>query len=152
MSDLVSKLLVMLSNFRREGKNDLRNLVTVVLGEIDTRKARTGVEPSQEEIEKFIRKMVSDNKHTLDLISKNDKNAEKLQNENNFLETLLPSTLTIDEIVLELEELKDCVVGAVKDGAATGIAMKHLRSKGLSVLGSDVSKAVVSMRSQTLEK
>ena len=36
--------------------------------------------------------------------------------------------------------------GAKNDGQATGLAMKHLKQKGLAVLGEDVAAAVKQLR------
>ena len=70
----------------------------------------------------------------------------KLTAENTFLQTLLPDTLLVEEIVAQLHEVADAVRAAKNDGQATGLAMKHLKPKGLRVLGDDVSAAVKKMR------
>ena len=38
------------------------------------------------------------------------------------------------------------IIGAKNDGQATGMAMKHLKQKGLAVLGEDVAAAVRQLR------
>jgi hypothetical protein len=58
----------------------------------------------------------------------------------------LPKTLSVEEIAAQLGEVADAIKGAKNDGQATGVAMKHLKSKQLRVLGEDVSAAVKKLR------
>ena len=66
----------------------------------------------------------------------------KLGRENVYLETLLPKTLDRDAIRKELEPIAAELKAAKSDGQATGLAVKHLKQKGLAVLGEDVAAAV----------
>ena len=69
-----------------------------------------------------------------------------LRQEITVLESLLPKTLTEDEIVAALDPVAEAIKGAKADGPATGIAMKHLKSSGAAVDGKTVSGAVRRIR------
>ena len=63
------------------------------------------------------------------------------------LESFLPKTLSVDEIVAALAAVADPIKAAGNDGQATGVAMKHLKSTSALVNGKDVSEAVKKIRS-----
>ncbi len=72
----------------------------------------------------------------------------RLGQENAYLETLLPRTLDRDAIRKELAPVAAELKAAKSDGQATGLAIKHLKQKGLAVLGEDVSAAVKQLRAE----
>jgi hypothetical protein len=51
-----------------------------------------------------------------------------------------------DAVVALLGPVTDAVRGAANDGAATGVAMKHLKASGAAVDGKVVSAAVKRLR------
>lgn len=136
---------------RKAGRTVEMGVLQVVLGDASMIEARTGKKASDEEIEKLIRKTMLGNQETLSLLQQKGQtsgdNVTKWTAENVFLQTLLPQTLTVDEIVAQLAEVADAVKAAKNDGQATGTAMKHLKSKNLRVLGEDVALAVRKLRS-----
>jgi uncharacterized protein YqeY len=132
-------------------KNDLaRDLLRVILGEVATRKARSGQELSEEEVHLIIRKIIAGNDETSAELDKRGltthETYERLARENAYLKTLLPATLDRMAIRRELEVVANQVRAAKNDGQATGVAMKHLKQKSLAVLGEDVAAAVKDMR------
>lgn len=134
-----------------KARNDLaKNLLRVVMGEVSTRKARTGKEPGDEEIHGIIRSIIANNKETRKELEQRGQTAheayQRLAQESAYLETLLPKTLDQAAIQKELEPLAAELKGAKSDGQATGMAMKHLKQKGLAVLGEDVAAAVKQLR------
>jgi uncharacterized protein YqeY len=131
--------------------NDLaRDMLRVIMGETSTRKARTGKEPSDEDVFAIVRSMIGHNKETRHELEQRGRTAheayERLGRENVYLETLLPRTLDQDAIRRELEPLAGDLKAAKNDGQAMGLAMKHLKQKGLAVLGEDVAAAVKQFR------
>lgn len=70
-----------------------------------------------------------------------------LTKENEFLNTLVPQTLSVEEIKSHLVEILESLKGANSDGQATGQAIKHLKTKNLKVSGDEVSVAVKALRS-----
>jgi uncharacterized protein YqeY len=139
-----------LTECRRAGKPIEMGVLQVVLGDASMIEARTGKKATDEEVEKLIRKCMLGNQETLTILEQKGMTAgdnfAKLTTESAFLTTLLPKTLSPDEIVAQLAEVADAVKGAKNDGQATGVAMKHLKGKQLKVLGDDVSAAVKKMR------
>jgi hypothetical protein len=148
---MLEMLKAKLTECRRAGKPVEMGVLQVVLGDASMIEARTGKKASDEEIEKLIRKVILGNQETLTILQQKSmtggENFAKLTAENAYLSALLPKTLSPDEIVAQLAEVADAVKGAKNDGQATGVAMKHLKSKQLKVLGDDVSAAVKKMRS-----
>src|SRR5947209_7212117 len=134
-----------------KAKDDLaRDLLRVVLGEVSTRKARTGKEPGDEEVHGIIRKLVAGNAETRKELEQRGQTThaayDRLARENAYLEALLPRTLDRAAIRKELEPIAADLKGAKNDGQATGLAMKHLKQKGLAVQGEEVAAAVKELR------
>lgn len=147
---MIETLKAQLTECRRAGRATEMAVLQVVLGDASMIEARTGKKADDEEVEKLIRKTMLGNQETLGLLAARglagSPNGQKLAAENAFLQTLLPQTLSADEIVPHLVEVADALHAAKNDGQATGVAMKHLRSKGLRVLGGDVGAAVKKIR------
>ena len=127
------------------------SVLQVVLGDASTVEARTGQKASDGEVEKIIRKVLLGNQETMGLMEQRGQGGSpahaRLAEESAFLQTLLPQTLSVAEIGAELAAVADAVRGAKNDGQATGVAMKHLKGRGLRVLGDDVAAAVRALRS-----
>jgi uncharacterized protein YqeY len=148
---LLETLRGRLTASRRAGNAVEMGVLQVVLGEASTHEARTGKKPSDEEVEKLIRKTILGNQETLGILQQKGltagDNFAKLTAENALLQSLLPKTLSVDEIAAQLGDVADAVRAARNDGQATGLAMKHLKGKNLKVLGEDVAQAVKKLRS-----
>ncbi|MFO0879534.1 MAG: GatB/YqeY domain-containing protein [Gemmataceae bacterium] len=135
---------------RKAGQSVEMGVLQVVLGEASMIEARSGKKASDEEIEKTIRKVMLGNQETLGVLTQKGMTASdnfaKLTQENVLLASLLPQTLSVAEIAQALAEVSDALRAAKNDGQATGVAMKHLKSKNLRVLGDDVAAAVKQLR------
>jgi uncharacterized protein YqeY len=134
-----------------KSRNDLaRDLLRVVLGEVSTRRARTGKEPTEEEVQAIVRKVIAGNDETRGELERRGQTGHeayaRLARENAFLQTLLPQTLDREAIRKELEPVAADLREARADGQATGLAMKHLKAKGLVVLSEDVAAVVKDIR------
>ncbi len=123
-----------------------RDLLKVVLGELQTVAARTGEDMDDDQAQRIIRKMVKSNLEMAEL-SKRPEVVQQMKTELVVLESLLPKTLTIEQIIEALAPVTDAVKAAGNDGQATGTAMKHLKSSGAVVEGRDVGQAVKRLRS-----
>ena len=146
---MLETLRARLTECRKAGRPIEMTVLQVVLGEASTLEARSGQKASDEELEKVIRKTMLGNEETLGLMEQKGMAgpaADKLKAENAFLQTLLPQTLSVEAIVAELAAVAPAVAAAKNDGQATGVAMKHLKGKGLRVLGEDVAAAVKRVR------
>ena len=134
-----------------KSKDDLaRDLLRVIMGEVSTRRARTGKEPGDEEVHAIIRKLITANAETrreLEQRGQTQHDAyERLGRENAYLEQLLPKGLDRAAVLKELEPIVADLKGAKNDGQATGLAIKHLKQKGLAVPGEEVAAAVKELR------
>lgn len=129
-----------LTEVRRANLTVEKNVLSVVLGDCDTYKARHG-SITDEQVEKIIRKLIENNQDSL------TKRADcALEQENAFLKTILPKSLSKEEIRVSLNEIIDSIKEAKSTGMATGIAMKFLKSKDLKASGTDVSSLVEEIR------
>src|SRR4029079_13438581 len=108
--------------------------------------ARVDKKLTDEEAQAIVRKLIKSNHETL-ASSEQDDQKRTLAQEITVLESLLPKTLGIDEIVAALAPVADQIKAAGNDGQATGVAMKHLKASGASVTGKEVSEAVKRLRS-----
>lgn len=123
-----------------------KDVLRVVQGDIELAQTRSGQDLSDDEAQKIVRKLIKSNQETL--AAKPDQaTIDKLNREISILEALLPRTLGVDEIVAALEPVHGDIQAAGNDGQATGVAMKHVKSLGLTVEGKDVSQAVRQIRS-----
>ncbi len=128
-------------------KNELeKNLLRVLLGDIELAETRNGSALSDNEEQQIVRRMVKSNQETAAL-TRDPADVEKLKQELAILEGLLPKTLSVAETIAALEPVADDLRAAGNDGQATGLAMKHLKPQGLQVDGKDVAAAVKQIRS-----
>jgi uncharacterized protein len=128
-----------------KAKNTIeKEILRVALGEIQTIEARTGP-MSDDDMLGVVRKLVKSNRETL-AVSESAEQKAQLEEEIRVLESLLPKTLGVAQIVERLDTVKEAIKAAGNDGQATGVAMKHLKSEGASVSGKDVAEAVKQMR------
>jgi hypothetical protein len=126
-----------------------RDILRVAVGELQTAEAR-GVEMSDESAEKIVRKLVKSNQETLSAIEDDAAKAEQviqLRRELDILETILPRTLSLQDVEEALAPVSEQIRSAAGDGPAMGVAMKHLKSEGAAVDGRTVSEAVRNIRS-----
>jgi len=145
---LTATLKEKLTEARKASNKVQMSLLQVILGEVSTQQARSGKELSDEQVEGVIRGLVTKNDESLTLIAGKGMSQEPgLREENIFLNSLLPTVLTVEEIKTALADLTEQIKSAKNDGMATGLAMKFLKPKGLKVLGDDVKKAVEQLRS-----
>lgn len=121
-----------------------KGILRVALGEVQTAEARAGDEASDAAVEKILRKLLKSIEESRAAAS--GAAADELAQEAEVLQSLLPQTLTPDEIATALAPVREAILAAGNDGQATGVAMKHLKSSGASVEGKDVSAAVRAMR------
>lgn len=127
-------------------KNELeKDLLRVLLGDLELAETRTGNELSEKDEQQIVRRMVKSNQETAAL-TQDPADVEKLKQELAILEALLPKTLSIAETIAALEPVADDLRAAGNDGQATGLAMKHLKPQGLQVDGKDVAAAVKQIR------
>jgi len=128
-----------------KAKNNVeKEILRVALGEIQVAESRSGL-VSEEAAVAIVRKLVKSNQETLSL-SENDEQKRVLREEIGILETFLPRVLSSDEILALLAEVADPIRAAGSAGQATGIAMKHLKTKEANVAGKDVALAVEKLR------
>ncbi len=139
--DMKSRMLAALKAKRQVEKNILR----VALGEVQTIEARTGGQASDDDVGKILRKLIKSNEESLAATTDEARRAT-LDEENAVLGSLVPTTLSPEEITAALDPVSEAILAAGNDGQATGIAMKHLKGSGAAVEGKDVSAAVRAMR------
>jgi uncharacterized protein YqeY len=130
----------------KSGNTVEKEILRVALGEIQTADARGGAGAGTDEATiAVLRKLVKSNEETLALAT-DEAQKQDLAQEIRVLQSLLPQSLTIEQIVEALAPVRDAVRAAPNDGAATGVAMKHLKSAGATVTGKEVTAAVKQLR------
>lgn len=137
--------------------NPKRDILKLVLGEIDLQVARTGVQLSDDRVFQIIRKILDGLQITLDEMNKRAKTIKDfdffkitaIENEYAILSPYLPKMLTLDEIVQALpDEIKVQIKSSTPEdyGKMTGTVMKYLKGKGLSVEGNSVKLAILNIK------
>lgn len=137
---LKTKLTEAIKTKNESAKSCLR----VVLGELD----RTNKDTDQHVIS-TIRKVIDNNDITIAQLNKKpeaDARVTILEEENAFLTNLIPPTLSLAEIINNLQELKDKIKAAKATGQAMGMAIKHLNGLSLNFNATDVSLAIQQIR------
>lgn len=128
----------------KSGDTTARDVLRLVLGEIQAAEVRKNTPATEEEATAAVRKLIKSNEETLGL-SEGDR-AATLRREIEVLSALLPKQLEVDDIVEALASQHAAIKEAKADGQATGLAMKHLKAAGLPVSGNDVGAAVKRIR------
>jgi uncharacterized protein len=129
----------------KSGNVTEREILKVAMGEITTEQARPGRKGDDAETEGILRKLVKSNEESMEA-SQDETQKAQLRAEIEVLNTFLPKSLGVPEIVAALAPVADAVKAAGNDGQATGVAMKHLKTLGAVVNGKDVSAAVRQLR------
>lgn len=144
---LLTDLQTKMTQARKSGDRESLNILSVIIGDLSTLKARNNKDVTEDQIENLIRGLRDKNNETLTLLAGKSREADevRLNKENAYLTSLLPITLTVEEIKVALAEIRDQLIAA-KAGAAVGVAMKFLKPKGLKVLGDDVKIAVEQLK------
>jgi uncharacterized protein YqeY len=123
-----------------------RDVLRLVLGEIQTAEARKNAPASEDDAIGAVRKLIKSNEETLGLTTDGERQTV-LRREIEVLSALLPKQLSVDDIIAALASEHEAIKAAKTDGQATGIAMKHLKASGAAVSGNDVGAAVKKLRS-----
>ena len=129
----------------KSGNVTEREILKVAMGEITTEAARPNRKGDDAETEGILRKLVKSNEESIEA-SQDETQKAQLRAEIEVLNTFLPKSLGVAEIVAALAPVADAVKAAGNDGQATGVAMKHLKTLGAIVNGKDVSAAVRQLR------
>lgn len=142
---LVDEIKARMFKAIKAGETLEKEILRVAVGEITTDAARPGRQGNDEEAQAILRKLIKSNDESLDSLSDAQRRAS-LQRENEVLREFLPRALGEDELVLALGDVAEPIRGAGNDGQATGIAMKHLKAKGIVADGKLVGAAVKRLR------
>ena len=129
----------------KSGNVTEREILKVAMGEITTDAARVGRKGDDDEAMGLLKKLVKSNQESIEA-SQDEAQKTQLRAEIEVLNTFLPKSLGLPEIVAALAPVADAVKAAGNDGQATGVAMKHLKSLAAEVNGKDVSAAVRQLR------
>lgn len=121
-----------------------KEVLRVAMGEITMGAERAGG-ADDAFAQQVLRRIVKSNQETLRLTAEPAQQAV-LREEIAVLESLLPQGMSVEAMVEALAPVRDAVKAAPNEGAATGVAMKHLKSLGAAVSGRDVGEAVRRLR------
>lgn len=119
-----------------------RDILKVVLGEVQTIESRQGV-ISDEQVIKIIKKLIQSNNECIALVKN-----EKLEQENVILGAFLPKEMTLAELggfFLGMGGYQH-IVEAKNEGQAVGLVMKAVKAASLSVDSSVVKEFVQKVR------
>lgn len=119
-----------------------KEILRVAMGEI----TRSGDEPSDEEVQALLRKLIKSNREALESAS-DEEQKTTLNAEIASLQKFLPQALSVEQIVEALSGVADGIKSAPNQGPAMGLAMKTLKSSGAEADSADVAKAVAKIRS-----
>ena len=145
MASLVETLKAKAAEAMKKRDAVATSILRLALGEIQTAEARSNKAATDDEAAAVVRKLIKSNEETLAVAESADQ-TKTLEQEVAILRALLPASLTPAQIAEKLAPVADAIRAAAGDGPATGIAMKHLKSAGITAPGADVAAAVKSLR------
>lgn len=128
----------------KAGRKDEAALYRLVIGQSQQLDKCT-----DENIYNIIRKLVKSNIETIESIRdypERDGQRQVLFNENLLLSTLLPASLTADDVVKFIEENKIDIKSCKNDGQAVGMVMKEFKTKNITVDGGIVKEVILKYR------
>lgn len=128
----------------KAGDTVRKEILRVAMGEITMGAERAGG-ADDAFAQQVLRRLVKSNGETLRL-SADPAQKAVLQEEIDILEALLPKGMSVEALVEALEPVREAVRSAANEGAATGVAMRHLKSLGAVAPGRDVGDAVRRLR------
>lgn len=131
---LMEKIRGDLKTGMKTGDVILKSITRVVLGELDRLKPPI----TDDVVIKSVKKLLENNQETLKMLEgknegvfgENKFRYSVLNQENQYLESLLPKMLTLDEISDRIRIISDEIRNAKSEGQAIGIAIKYLKSFG----------------------
>ncbi len=142
---LLDEIKAQMFKAMKAGDVTTKEILRVAVGEITTDAARDGRKGDDDEARAIVKKIVKSLEDTMGQVSDAERQAT-LKREIEVLSQFLPKTLGEDDVVALLDAVRDAVRAAPNDGAATGVAMKHLKTTGAALDGKVVSAAVRRVR------
>jgi uncharacterized protein len=128
----------------KSGNTVEKEILRVATGEITMTAARESRDLSDEDVQGILRKMMKSIRESL--VDAPADAATALKEELEVIESLLPKSLSLDEVVAALDGVKANIVAAAGEGPAMGVAMKTLKAQGLVVDAKEVSAAIKKLR------
>jgi len=122
-------------------------ILRLAQSEVQAAELRAGRPLTDDEGFAVVRKLLKSNEETLAAGAGDAQRAATLAREITILTELLPRALTATQLEALLGPVATAIRAAASDGQATGVAMKHLKSTGVSASGADVALAVKALRS-----
>ena len=136
---ILDKLKELLKDAMKSKDDISKGILRLVIADIEKDFKRAG---SDDWAQSVIRKHLKQNTESLAFFKGDQVGYHRLIEQSALIESLLPKSLSVEEIEHELfsslnGEVKD-IRQAHNDGQAMGIAMKFFKSRGQNVLGPDV--------------
>lgn len=144
MTSLAEEIKKRMFAAMKAGSTAEKEILRVATGEITMTGARESRDLSDEDVRGILRKMLKSVRETL--AQADAQSRETLQTEESVLLSLLPKALGVDELVAALEGSRELISAAAGDGPAMGIAMKALKSGGITAEAQAVTLAVQKIR------
>lgn len=139
IKETIRKQIVETTKLRMENQ---KNVLKVVLGEIELQESRNGKQFTDEDCYRVIRKTLEG----VETMLQYKPNDPKFEAEKATLKGLLPKEFAAEDLKVVLSSKADEIKAAKNDGQAIGIAMKFLKEKNISVDGNTVKKVVMEIR------
>jgi uncharacterized protein YqeY len=121
-------------------------ILRLAQSEVQAAEARLGTTISDADATAVLKKLVKSNEETLAASAGDAAKVAELKREIEILSEFLPKGLSVADIAIALGPVAEAIKAAANDGQATGLAMKHLKSQGAQVNGTDVAAAVKTLR------
>lgn len=131
MSQLLDKIKSEMTIAMKERQKIRRDILRFVISESNILAVRQNKPVTEDQVVKVIAKIIEKNEESIGYLSKTpeDFRYENLKEENSVLTSLMPKSMSLEETVVILSEIKD-IKTVEKEGMAIGLAMKFLKESG----------------------
>ena len=139
LKETIRKQIVETTKLKMEAQ---KNVLKVVLGDIELQESRYGKQLGDEECCRIIRKTLQGVEEMLTY----KPNDPKFEAEKATLKALLPKEFAPEDLKFILSSKVDELKAAKNDGQAVGIAMKFFKERNIIVDGNIVKKVIMEIR------
>lgn len=128
----------------KQGEKDTVVVLRTVLGELQRISSKEKL--SEDKAIKIIKKMAESISEMINIKKEQNKDTSKDKHELEILRTLTPKSMSVEDIILALDPVKNDIKYSENEGPAIGMAMKHIKMNSLIADGKDVKTAVEMIR------
>ena len=136
------KLIELKNDAIKEQDHDSKDVLRVLIGEIELTESREGSELADARIIKIAEKLLASNCEVMKVRPKDSDDYQRLVYQNIALRGIIPKRASKEEVFDSLSEIKDDLIKVGKVGPCIGLSKKHLDSAEINATIDDIKEIV----------